>query len=148
MKKLFFIICAILFIAILVFFFYASFFLKKQSDLPAVVIQNSGIEIFSLKANDVIYSPLKISGVVNGGGWIGFEAQVGVVRLFDDNGNELALGLLTAKGEWMQTKIDFETELNFIAPKTGTGKLVFYNENPSGEPIRDKTFTLPVKFGK
>ena len=147
MKKLFFIICAVLFFAVVIFSLYTNLFLKKQDSAPA--IQNvMGINIISPKPNEFISSPLKIEGVVNGGGGIGFEAQVGVVRLFDDKNNELALGLLIAKGEWMQVKIDFETELNFIAPESGVGTLVFYNENPSGEPIRDKTFVLPVKFGK
>jgi len=147
MKKYFLIISSAILLAVILFVSYANL-VKRPVEIIQVAQDNFGISIVSLKPGEAISSPLKITGVVNGGGWIGFEAQVGVVRLFDDKDNELALGLLTAKGEWMQIKIDFETELNFIAPKSGDGKLVFYNENPSGEPIRDKTFVLPIKFKK
>ncbi|MEK7124619.1 MAG: Gmad2 immunoglobulin-like domain-containing protein, partial [Patescibacteria group bacterium] len=109
--------------------------------------EKTGLVIFLPKPNDLISSPLKIEGYVNGDGWIGFEAQVGIVKLFDANGKELALGLLTAKDQdWMKVKIDFHSQLNFQKPESTNGLLVFYNENPSGEPERSKTFTLPVKF--
>ncbi len=106
------------------------------------------IEIFSPQPNEEISSPLKITGIVRGNGWSGFEGQVGTVRLFDERDNELGLAILTAKGEWMQQVIDFETTLWFNYQGNGSGKLVFYNENPSGEPAREKTFTLPVKLQK
>ncbi len=108
---------------------------------------NGGIEITQPMANSTISSPLKISGTTKGDGWIGFEGQVGVVRLFDENNNELAMGILTAQGEWMQTVINFETEISFISPGAGKkGSLVFYNENPSGDPEKGKTFMLPITF--
>ena len=48
----------------------------------------------------------------------------------------------------MQTKIDFETFLSFISLEEQEGSLVFYNENPSGDTEKDKTFTVPVKLPK
>lgn len=107
-----------------------------------------GLEITSPKPNDMVLSPLTILGSVNGNGWIGFEGQVGTVKLFDETGNELAMGILTAQGEWMQQIIYFETILEFTRTTSDFGSLVFYNENPSGESQRDKTFTLPIKFIK
>lgn len=106
------------------------------------------IEVFSPKAGDAVSSPLKISGIVRGNGWSGFEGQVGIVKLFNSSSKELAMGILTANGEWMQQVINFETVLWFDYPGGGTGKLVFYNENPSGEAERDKTFELPIKLQK
>lgn len=124
-------------------------FLVLMPEKNNVIVEDAeGITVLSPKPGETITSPLKITGFVNGGGWIGFEAQVGTVKLFDKDNNELALGILTAKGEWMQVKIDFETELNFVSEVEGEGRLVFYNENPSGEPGREKTFTIPVKLPK
>lgn len=105
-----------------------------------------GISVVAPLPNAVVSSPLIISGTVMGGGWIGFEAQVGTVRLLDANGQELGLAILTATTEWTLQPTYFQTTLEFGVPGTDTGTLVFHNENPSGEAERDKTFVVPVKF--
>jgi len=107
-------------------------------------VAQEGIQITSPKANEEISSPLKITGVTSG--WNGFEGQVGTVKLLDYNGNQLASGILTATTDWMVPPTSFETTLNFTAANSGPGTLVFNNENPSGLPEYDKTFTLPVKI--
>ena len=151
MKRTFLLISIVIFILVLAFTLFVNlFFNKKQNssvnDSVLTTKDKSGIEVLSPKPNEIISSPLKITGYVNGGGWIGFEAEVGVVKLFDSRDNELGLAILTAKGEWMQVKIDFETKLEFKMPEDSQGKLVFYNENPSGEPERNRTFIIPIKF--
>src|SRR3989344_8777592 len=103
---------------------------------------NDGIEITLPKSGDTLSSPVKITGMVKGNGWTGFEGQVGVVKLFDADNSQLALGILTATADWMTLPTQFETTLFFDYSGEGEGKLVFYNENASGEPARDKTFTL------
>ncbi len=117
----------------------------EPSPSPSITV-SSGIEIFSPKVNETILSPLKITGVVNGNGWSGFEGQVGTVRLLDNGGNELAKGVLKATTEWTQLPTQFETTITFTATSGSLGSLVFKNENASGDPVRDKTFTLPVTF--
>lgn len=123
-------------------------FLPKIGQAPSQNTNNAsgGIEVSSPKSGEVVKSPLKITGKTTGNGWIGFEAQVGTVKLLDETGKVLAFGILTAQGEWMQQIINFETTLNFVASTTASGSLVFYNENPSGEAERNKTFSLPVTF--
>ena len=121
-------------------------FLPKDMLTPGQQNSAGGITVSLPVANQVITSPLKITGTVNGDGWIGFEAQVGTVKLLDDAGNVLGFGILTAQGEWMQQVINFETTLTFKPTTKDSGSLVFYNENPSGEAERNKTFILPVKF--
>ena len=44
-------------------------------------LTKTGLVIISPKANEEVFSPLKISGYVNGDGWSGFEGQVGTVIL-------------------------------------------------------------------
>ncbi len=105
-----------------------------------------GIQVIYPKANDEVSSLLKISGVVTGNGWAGFEGQVGTVKLLDNNGNQLASGVLTATTEWTSLPTVFETKLNFTSASGQSGSLVFKNENPSGDPTKDKTFTLPINF--
>jgi hypothetical protein len=122
---------------------------KNSQQNPPVNV--SGIEITSPKNNEAVSSPLKITGVVNGNGWAGFEGQVGTVKLLDGRylegkGKEMASGILTATTEWTKLPTGFETTLNFQTEGAKNGVLVFYNENPSGDPSRLKTFFVPVIF--
>lgn len=112
----------------------------------SVVKTNPDIEVFFPKPNQVISSPLKITGVVRGNGWGGFEGQVGTVHVVDVNGKELAVTFLPATTEWTQLPVNFETNITFNAVSGTSGSLVFKNENPSGDPVRDKIFTLPIRF--
>ncbi len=104
------------------------------------------IEVFLPKENELVESPLKITGVARGNGWTGFEGQVGTVKLIDSTGKELATGILRATTEWTTLPTYFETNLEFKATEEMAGSLVFKNENASGDPSRDNIFVLPVTF--
>jgi len=114
---------------------------KVITPIPA-----ADIEIMSPLINAPIASPLKINGLVRGGGWSGFEGQVGTVQLLDPAGDELAKGVLTATTDWTKLPTDFQTTLTFKSPGRVLGKLVFHNENPGGDKTKDKMFFLPVTF--
>ncbi len=145
MKKVFLIILIIVIIALTVGAFI--FWWQKRAEiLPPET--KSGIEVFLPKLNAEISSPLEIKGTVNGLGWIGFEAQVGTVKLLDSEGKELAKGFLKATTDWMKPTIRFETTLDFISLNIDEGTLVFNNENPSGLPQYNREFILPVKISK
>ncbi|MDP2855862.1 MAG: GerMN domain-containing protein [bacterium] len=107
-----------------------------------------GLTIISPKANEEIKSPVVIKGYVNGDGWSGFEALVGIVKVLGKNGELLASAPLAIQSDWMKLPAYFETTLDFVNSESGDAKIVFSNENPSGLPEKDKTFVLPVKFGK
>lgn len=136
-----------LFVATVIFVSIVNFLPKTQKN-NGNVVEKKGIVILAPNENELVSSPLKIEGYINGDGWIGFEGQVGTVKLFDNANKELGMAILTAKGEWMQVKIDFETTLWFNYQGEGSGKMVFYNENPSGEAERNKIFELPVRLSK
>jgi hypothetical protein len=125
------------------------FLLWPKTKQPVATVNppaTSDIEVTTPKAGDWISSPQEISGIVNGNGWVGFEGQVGSVKLLDSSGNELANGVLTATTDWTKLPTSFDTTLKFNPGTSETGELDFKNENPSGDPAKDKTFTLPVKF--
>lgn len=109
------------------------------------VEDKKGLFVNNLQENDMVSSPFKITGYVNGAGWIGFEGQVGVVNLYDNAGNVLDTKSLIATSEWMTSTIYFEANLEFFTTAT-SGKIVFRNENPSGEPSRDKSVSWNIKF--
>jgi len=120
--------------------------LKNEEPLP--IETKSGIDVFLPKENQEVSSPLEILGTVNGNGWIGFEGQVGTVKLLNSQGEELAMGILQATNDWMQSSINFKTTLDFISLNMDNGTLVFNNENPSGLPENDRQFILPIKIAK
>lgn len=123
-------------------------FLFWPTPIQSPVVQQppADIEVFGVKANDDVSSPLKITGIVRGGGWTGFEGQVGTVHVMDANNNELAVGILTAATDWMQLPTSFEVTVTFTAVSGTLGSLVFKNENPSGDLVRNKALVLPVTF--
>jgi hypothetical protein len=69
----------------------------------------SGIKVTSPNAKQEIFSPIKITGIVSGNGWAGFEGQVGTVKLVDVTGNEIVSGILTATTQWTTLPTNFET---------------------------------------
>ena len=115
---------------------------------PAPVI--NGIGITSPKSGEEISLPLKITGVINGNGWAGFEGQVGHVDLVS-NGVTIGSAPLEATTEWMSLLTSFKAEISsqiecLVAPcyQPGDATLVFHNENPSDMRDKDRTFSLPV----
>ncbi len=121
--------------------------LTKYISKPADVQKpKAGLVVIFPIENQEIVSPLKVTGYVNGDGWVGFEGQVGTVRLVVE-AVTLAQAPLTAKGDWMTSSpINFEASLEFQAIGDKNGWLVFANENPSGLPENDREFTLPVRI--
>lgn len=112
---------------------------------PVSSVSSDLFRVVSAKIGDIVSSPIYISGVAKAG-WGIFEGQAGTVTLYDGNGNKLGMTLLTVNGDWMQPEVQFATELNFTSSTTADGKLVFKNDNPSGDPARDKTYEMAVKF--
>lgn len=92
----------------------------------------------------LITSPLSVSGRARGT-WY-FEASA-PVKLLDGNGKLLAQAPIQAQSDWMTTEyIPFTSILSFSLPQTATGTLIFMNDNPSGDPSRQKELRIPVRF--
>ncbi|MEW6617612.1 MAG: GerMN domain-containing protein [Patescibacteria group bacterium] len=104
----------------------------------------SDVTIFSPKAEEIIKSPLKISGEARGT-WF-FEGSFPVV-LKDENGNTVKEGFVTAQKDWMtQDFVPFIGELEFDTPEVGKGELILKKDNPSDLREYDKSTSIPVGF--
>ena len=92
-----------------------------------------------------IKSPLNISGQAVGS-WY-FEASA-PVTLKNASGIVIASGHVTAQGDWMTTNfVPFTASLTFPPqPANSVGTLLLKNDNPSGDPTKDKTLVIPVTF--
>ncbi len=97
----------------------------------------------------VITSPLTVRGEARGT-WF-FEASAPMV-LTDGDGLIIAESHVQAQGEWMtENFVPFEGKLTFTKPANAAafgnrGTLILKNDNPSGDPSRDKAVEIPVSF--
>ena len=102
------------------------------------------IEVDQPFPNTKVASPLTITGKARGT-WY-FEATA-PVELKDSSGTVVAHGTIRATGNWMTTDyVPFTGALTFTAPSTHTGTMVLKNDNPSGDPKKQKELDIPVEF--
>jgi len=109
--------------------------------------QSGEIVIDTPRVNSVIGDKVKISGKARGS-WY-FEASF-PIQIQDSDGNILATSTATAESDWMtEDFVPFSSLIMFSVPTTTSyGKIVFKNDNPSGDPVKDKFFEIPVSFSK
>jgi len=115
------------------------------------------IRLSSPRPNDIIESPLVITGEARGY-WF-FEASF-PVSLTNWDGLIIAEGIATAKGEWMtEGFVPFEATLEFSMEEgsvpgidnvfyKNNGSLILQKDNPSGLPEHDDALEIPIFFKK
>lgn len=102
------------------------------------------IVVFEPSPNEIVSSPIIASGQARGF-WF-FEASF-PVKLFDENGALLAVGIAQADGDWMtEDLVPFNVKIEFIAPSSAKGALVFERDNPSGMPENSQEIRIPIRF--
>jgi heme/copper-type cytochrome/quinol oxidase subunit 2 len=113
---------------------------------PAAIVSADGhLAVTSLHANDLVASPLTVSGTVTGGGWF-FEASF-PVKVLDGNGTTIGKGTAQAQADWTSTSsVPFTAIVSFTAPLSATGTVVLSKDNPSGLPQNDASLSIPVRF--
>lgn len=123
-----------------------------------------GLLVYSPVSYEQISFPLTVSGVIDNGqskstgcSWTMFEGQAGTVQAYakgnDGTWTPIADSVVIHVDDWTQEKTSFSLTLmpdmvktlGFL--KSGMSlKLVFESENPSGDPEKTRTFTLPLYF--
>jgi len=117
---------------------------RGTSASPTADMVATEINIASPTANQIISSPLSITGEAKGS-WF-FEA-VFPIKLIGENGKVLAQGQAQAQSDWtVPGFVPFKAELSFDPGSSTIGMLVFANDNPSGLPQNEKQFGLPVRY--
>jgi hypothetical protein len=97
------------------------------------------------KSGAIVASPLTVTGKARGS-WY-FEASF-PVKLKDASGTVIAERPAQAQGDWMTTDfVPFTITLTYPAQTAGSGgTLVLMNDNPSGDPDKQKELDIPVVF--
>lgn len=96
-------------------------------------------------ANSVIKSPLKITGAVPAG-WM--SEGVFPIVILDSNKKMISQGQGKEVEEraWESGKaVEFSATLKF-SQSTGSGTIILYNDNPSGNSANSKSFEIPIEF--
>jgi hypothetical protein len=97
------------------------------------------------KPGAMVSSPLIVRGQARGT-WF-FEGDFPLL-LKDSEGNVVARGFASARGEWMAREfVPFEGRIEFKKPKgRGRGTLILKKDNPSDRPELDDALEIPVFF--
>jgi hypothetical protein len=121
-------------------------FVTDSSGAEATSSISDLIRVEQPAAGDKVVSPLTIRGTARGS-WF-FEASF-PVRLETDTGDVLAEVPARALGDWMtEDMVPFEVSLAFGTTTATSGKLILKNDNPSGQPERDRSLEIPIVFGE
>ncbi len=108
------------------------------------VIKSDLITVSNPRPNQIVQSPLQITGEAKGT-WF-FEASF-PVYLYDNEGSLIIQGAAEAQGEWMtEDFVPFRLTLEFDEPTLSTGELVLMRDNPSGLPENSEEIRIPVRF--
>lgn len=103
------------------------------------------ITVVSPLPKAVISSPLTISGEARGN-WY-FEASA-PYQLKNAGGAVIAQGHIDSLSDWMTADfVPFSATITFPAQPAGSaGTLILKNDNPSGDPAKDKELDIPIYF--
>lgn len=103
------------------------------------------IRVTTPRPNDVIKSPLKITGEARGY-WF-FEASFPIVLLAQD-GTVLLESYIMTENEWMtEDFVSFAATFQFEKPENiKSGTLILKKDNPSGLPEHDDNLVIPIFF--
>lgn len=137
----------LIFLVIILFLLSLKFFNQeaKPNDLaPVLEYKHELINLDHPQANQEVSSPLLIKGFARGY-WF-FEGDF-PVKLYDQSGSLLSLGIAHAETEWMTEEfVNFSAELIFEITEAQTAFLVLEKDNPSGLPEHDDEFRLPLRL--
>jgi hypothetical protein len=119
----------------------------SQPELNSEEADQSYVDLIRVEnpsANQVITSPLIVKGQARGY-WF-FEASF-PIKLLDEKGEVMAMGLAQAQSDWMTEEfVPFESILEFDSLDNSKGVLIFERDNPSGLPENADEFRLPILF--
>lgn len=116
---------------------------------PVKVIPAAGIDDLILVGNPVagqtVTSPLPVYGSARGN-WY-FEASF-PIQLLDSAGKEITTTTGKAQSDWMTSDfVVFKADLTFPPQPSGShGTVVLKNDNPSGDPAKEKSVKIDVVF--
>ena len=73
-----------------------------------------------------------------------FEASF-PVEVVSQDGKQIAIGHAQADGNWMtEDFVPFSADVQLTESYSGPATLILHNDNPSGDPSRDRSLEIPI----
>ncbi len=126
---------------------------KTEAPTPPIIVpvisgNTSDLISLSIKPGNIVTEGETITGAIKGGYF--FEAQAHA-ELLDENKNHMTQFPISATSDWMTSgPVDFKMSISYAvddkAITKGTGYIRMENDNPSGDPSKDKYIDIPVVF--
>lgn len=142
MKKIIWLVLALIVVAVAVS---SIIFLMPEKNVPQEENnnpENSDIRVFLPKPEELVKSPLQVSGEARGT-WF-FEASF-PIKIIDEAGNVLGTSYVQAESDWMtENFVPFKGEINYLLKTRTNGFLVLAKDNPSGLQENDKEIRIPI----
>jgi hypothetical protein len=114
----------------------------QEAKYPETKIDD--IKIASPKENELVKSPLTITGEARGN-WF-FEANF-PITILDDRGNTIGSAIAEAQGDWMtENFVPFKATLRFSSGTSDIGFLILRNDDPSGDVSKQKSVIINIRF--
>ena len=99
---------------------------------------------FSIVKNEPISGVVEASGILKGGYFFEGNARG---MILDSNKNVLKTFPVTATADWMTADgVPFTMTVDATGISAGNGYIRIANDNPSGDPTKDKFIDIPVVF--
>ena len=112
--------------------------------LPQTIGGTGDLVAFSISPGSKISGKVVAIGRIQGGYF--FEGNI-MVKILDANKNLLKTGNGTATSDWMTVKpVAFTATVDVTGIPSGPGYIRLENDNPSGDPAKDKYIDIPVTF--
>ena len=116
----------------------------QEDEDPQERLLSDLIQVETLQEGEEINFPLHIKGQARGM-WF-FEGDF-PIYLISEDGEELAVAIAVAQGNWMTTEwVPFTATLEYEPEQGGEGFLVFEKSNPSDKRELDRELRISVSF--
>jgi hypothetical protein len=104
---------------------------------------STNVKVTTPQPRSTISNPVVITGTAKG--WY-FEASF-PIKITDANGKILGQAPAQAQGDWQTPDfVPFKATISYSTSTTRTGFIVLMKDNPSGDPIRDESLSIPIFF--
>lgn len=122
----------------------ASPFSSSTQKIAQPLTKENIISVESVTPNQIITSPLRISGKARGF-WY-FEGSF-PLELIDASGKRIFMKPVLADGEWLtEDFVPFDSSFTFSNTQATSGTLIFHKDNPGAGVGQGDTLKIPVRF--
>ena len=133
---------------------------NKENDIDEIVQilddKSCGFTLISPKEGDTVGLEFMVEGIVDntkiqerGCGWTVFEAQAGIVHIYDSTGFSVGSALLTTSQDWMTPNpVNYEAKIKIDLNPSDEKLLMVIEEDDTSGSGQNEFLEIPLIFKK